>query len=188
MTESTKEAPAVAADTMAFEILVREHHRRLLAFAQSLVGDDAGAEDIVQDAFVTAYQKLPSFKLGSDFGAWLRSIIRFKALEWRRARRERQLDEAVLERLDHRHAMLDQAAQDGRDVKNDLFASLRTCLERLAELPRAAIEFFYFKNYSCAEIADHTGVSTVTVRKRLQRARMNLAQCIKESVGLNSSD
>ena len=188
MTDSTNVAPAVAAETMAFEILVREHHRRLLAFAQSLVSDDTGAEDIVQDAFFTAYQKLPSFKPGSDFGAWLRSIIRYKALEWRRTRRERQLDEAVLDKLEHRYTILDKAAQDGRNVKNDLLASLRTCLERLEEVPRAAVEFFYFKNSSCAEIADHAGVSTVAVRKRLQRARMNLAQCVEESVGRNSSD
>ena len=48
-------------DDRAFEILVREHHRRLLAYALAMVESRATAEDVVQDAFVTAYRKLRTF-------------------------------------------------------------------------------------------------------------------------------
>ena len=107
-TQDMKGTLVAEIESKSFEILVREHHRRLLTYAQSLIHDAVSAEDVVQEAFVTAYRKMDTFDAGRDFGVWVRGIIRFKALEWRRGRGEQPLDDAVLERLDQRQARLDR--------------------------------------------------------------------------------
>ncbi|MBN1669651.1 MAG: sigma-70 family RNA polymerase sigma factor [Kiritimatiellae bacterium] len=164
-----------AIDSKAFEILVRQYHRRMLAYALSLVGQAATAEDIVQEAFVTAYRKLDQFDASRDFGHWVRGIVRMKYLEWTRRRREYPLDEGTLEGLDREHAKWDRAAEDGRE---DVLAALRKCLAGLREVARHTVELFYLRSMTCAAIAAELGATEVGVKKRLQRGREALAACM----------
>ncbi len=53
-------------DHRAFEILVRQHHRRLLAYSSALTPDSGLAEDLVQEAFITAFRKLSAFDPSRD--------------------------------------------------------------------------------------------------------------------------
>ncbi|MBA3847602.1 MAG: sigma-70 family RNA polymerase sigma factor [Planctomycetes bacterium] len=159
----------------AFEILVREHHARLIVYAHALVRHRALAEDLVQDAFVIAYRRLPDYDPARDFAAWMRGIIRFKYLEWKRSRQEQPLDAEVLEGLETLHCAWDDA---DRDAGGDVLTALRQCMPRLADLMRRPLELFYFDAKSCAEIASELGASEEVVRKRLQRGREMLLACI----------
>lgn len=159
----------------AFEILVRDHHARLIAYAETVVRSRAVAEDLVQDAFITAYRRLDAYDPARDFAAWMRGIIRFKYLEWSRARCERPVDADVLHGLEALHAARDQA---DRDAGGDVLAALRQCLPRVAELVRRPLELFYFDEKSCAEIGAELGIAEDLVRKRLQRGRELLSACI----------
>lgn len=67
-----------AMDRRSFSILVREHHRGLLAYARALTGEDHTSRDIVQDAFVVAWRNLGTFDVTRDFGSWMRGIVRNK--------------------------------------------------------------------------------------------------------------
>ncbi len=165
-----------AIDSRSFEILVREYHRRVLAYALSLVRNKTIAEDLVQDAFVTAYRKLDTFDPSCSFGAWIRGITRNKYLEWRKARREVPLDEAALDALDATHLSWDEAAQEG---KPDVFTMVEDCLARLSELLHRTIHLYYFEGRSCRDIAKNLDSEEATVRQRLQRGREMLGTCIK---------
>ncbi len=90
-------------DAKAFEILVRLHHRRLLAYALSLTGREDVAEDLVQDAFLVAHRDLARFDATRDFGAWVRGIVRMKYLEWARRCRTQPVDGALLDSIEERH-------------------------------------------------------------------------------------
>ena len=136
----------------AFEILVRDHHRRILAYAQSLVSDSHLAEDLVQESFLTAYLNLDRFDSTRDFGAWVRGIVRMKYREMGRQRRELPLDEATLEAVESQYSQWDLIReQDGPDV----FDIVQSCLKMLPELLQKIVRSFYFDQMSCESIASH---------------------------------
>jgi len=163
-------------DSKAFEILVRLHHRRMRAYALSLVEQPEEADDLVQDGFVTAYQNLAKFDATRDFCAWLRGIIRMKYMERARVRRMTTLDHTILESLEQQHSTWDSAVEDGRA---DALVALRQCMLRLGAAARRIIELFYNEEQGCQAIAEYLGTNDVVVKKRLQRAREDLAQCIR---------
>ena len=164
-------------DNKAFEILVREHHRRLLAYAHSLVPSSV-AEDLVQDAFITAYKKLDSFDSSKSFGAWVRGIIRMKYLEWVRKQNEVSMDNELLDALEASHYEWDR----GESSPGNAFRTLRDCIGKLPDRFRELIDLFYMKEKSGRSISQEMNLSEATVRKSLERARKNLAKCISQNM------
>lgn len=165
-----------AIDAPAFEVLVRMHHRRLLAYALALTRRSDAAEDLVQDAFLVAHRDLGRFDPARDFAAWVRGIVRMKYLEWARRQRVQALDPAVLESVEAQHRAWDRAVEEGRE---DAIAAVRDCLRLLASHVGETVEMFYTDQRSCTEIAVRMGTTEVVIRKRLQRARESLAECIR---------
>ncbi len=160
----------------AFEILVREHHRRLLAYARALVDDGALAEDLVQDAFVSAYRNLDRFDQSRDFGAWMRGILRKKFLHHLERRKEQPLSPAALAALEQVHSDWDVSERNGQ---GDALTALQHCLGELGDLLRRCVDAFYREGRTVADIARDVGSSEEVVRKRLQRGREALAECVR---------
>src|SRR6185295_12678910 len=174
-TDATK-----ALEPKGFEALVREHHRRLLAYAIALTRRNDVAEDLAQDALLIAHRDLAKFDATRDFGAWVRGIIRMKYFEWTRSHRLEQMSEAQIAEIDAQHREWDQAADAGR---GDALAALRLCREELGDHVVATLDLFYADQRSCADIAARLKTTEVVVRKRLQRARDVLGDCLKKKLG-----
>jgi len=166
-------------DSKAFEILVRQHHRRLLAYAIAVTNNEDAARDIVQEAFLAAHQGLSSFDVTRDFGAWMRGIVRNKFREWaRRRHRYTALSDSVLESVDKEYHRMEQAAESSEEI----FLALRLCLKKLPELMGRAIDLFYMKRMCGEAVARELGTKEPAVRKRLQRAREQLAGCLTSAL------
>jgi RNA polymerase sigma factor (sigma-70 family) len=163
-------------DARDFESQVRLHHRRLLAYALALTRRLDASEDLVQDALLIAHRDLRKYDASRDFGAWLRGIVRMKYLEWTRSHRTEQLDSVVLDAIDHQHQAWDRAAASGREDAAD---AVRSCMQKLAPHLGETLDLFYRAEEPCTAIAGRLGISEVVVRKRLQRARESLAECIR---------
>ena len=161
-------------DNKLFEVLIREHHRSLLAYAQSLVKNNSTAEDLVQEALLTAYKKLDSFDSDASFPAWVRGIIRFKYLEFLRSSKEVPLQQDVLDSLEATHC-----EWDNPDTKTQVFSSLANCLAELPEALHSAVYLFYMKKLPGNKVAERLKSNEDTIRKRLQRARLQLGRCIR---------
>lgn len=172
-------SPAKADSDKAFEALVCQHHRRLMAYALSLVRREDDAKDIVQGAFVVAFTKLEEFDASRDFGAWVRGIIRLKYLEWTRSRKEVVVDNETLESIESQHVAWDEAVADGHA---DALEALGECVKKLADVAKQTVTLFYMEHQSCSVIASVCGVNEATVFKRLQRARDELADCVRNQV------
>jgi RNA polymerase sigma-70 factor (ECF subfamily) len=172
--------PAAAVDARAFEILVRLHHRRLLAYGLALTQRADAAEDLVQEALLVAHRDLSKFDPSRDFAAWVRGILRMKYLEWARRQRMQALDPSVLESVEAEHRAWDRAVEEGRE---DVIAAVRECLRLLGGHAGEAIQMFYGEKRPCTEIAVRMGTTEVVIRKRLQRARESLADCIRRRAG-----
>jgi RNA polymerase sigma-70 factor (ECF subfamily) len=162
-------------DSKAFEILIIEHHKRLLAYALSITRDGCMAEDIVQDALVVAFRKLDTFDTSRSFSAWVRGIIRNKHLEHLRKKRELLLDENELDSLEACHSAWDSSGKDDCEI----FHILSECVKKLPEILLLPIRMFYFVSMNGAEVADSLKCNEATVRKRLQRGRERLSSCIE---------
>src|SRR5919202_5829264 len=102
----------LAGESSAFAALVRRHRRAALAGALAVVGDPADADDVAQDAFVHAYDRLATCRDPSRFGAWLLAIVRRRALNQLRTVRRRRavpLDESLpADATHHAHRRLER--------------------------------------------------------------------------------
>lgn len=156
---------AATADTAAFEQLYRRHHRRVHGVIVRLVGQaGARAEDLTQEAFVRAWQALPSFRFESAVSTWLHRLAVNTALMELRSRRSRPWQEDDDEALESvstpdtaGHAVL------GRDLER-----------AVASLPpraRAVLVLHDVEGWKHEEIAGELGMAVGSSKAQLHRAR-----------------
>jgi len=131
-------------------------------------------DDVAQEAFVIAYEKLQTFERGTNFGAWVRTIARFLVARERRReeRRQRVLSEPILEFLFE----TDLAPSAGEGEARA--GALRACLADLPERSRRLVQQRYYENIPPAVIASQEGRTANDVRQALFRLRSALHTCI----------
>ncbi len=174
-----RQPPAGQVDPLAlFEILVRENADSLTAFLRAAVDDGAAADDLFQDTVLVAWRKVGEYDRARPFGAWLRGIARRLVLEhYRKSAREVTLsDERLLDHLDRRMAEVDRQPGDTLDEK---IAALKDCIDRLPPLYREPLEHHYRHDRTAEWIADRLATTKDAVQKQLQRARVQLAECLE---------
>ncbi len=169
-------------DREDFAELVRRHHRDLLVYARSLTREGSAARDIVQDAFVVAFEKVETFDRTRDFATWMRGIVRNKWREWLRRNKRYHLSEDQLEVIDGDIAEWQAAHAAGR---SSVFDALDVCLKRLPENLHEAIHAFYYEGKSGEEVSASLGLSPAAVRKRLERARRLLKKCVDDRLRID---
>lgn len=160
-----------------FEILVREHASMLSAYIRSLIGGGPSVDDLFQEAMMVAWRRLSEYDRTRPFGPWLRGIARNLALNHVRqlATRPKLTDPQVLAELDRRY---DRFTRPGESFTERL-ERMRECMQRLPALLREVVELGYAKGMLLAEIAEAVSASEEAVKKRVQRARAALAECIE---------
>jgi len=181
---------AQGGDLAAFNSLVLRFQDATYGLTLRMLGDPASAEDVTQDAFVRAWQRLDTFR-GGSFRSWLFTIAANRARDELRRRGRRptsSLDEA---RDDPDRADIDPA--DSGPSAHDLVeqAELRRALEAaLRTLPddwREVVVLADVQGLDYVEVAAVTGVPVGTVKSRLSRARGRLRDVIRESAELSAA-
>ena len=161
-------------DPRAFDELARGEERALYRHAARIVGPGADAEDVVQDAFLSAWRSIRSFE-GTSFRAWLFRIVTNRALDKVRSRKRRA--ELPLEPADDEEVTWAEPAAPGPELV-DLAASREALVvveEALATIPeeqRAALLLRDVEGFAYEEIAMMTSVEIGTVKSRIHRARV----------------
>jgi RNA polymerase sigma-70 factor, ECF subfamily len=152
-------------DEASLAALYDRYHLLAFSLALRVVHDRGRAEDVVQDAFLSVWRKAASYaEARGSVKTWLASIVRNRAIDLVRARRESDGDdEAVLLALrDPQPPVIEQvtAALD-RDT-------IRNAIEGLPLEQRQAIAMAYFEGLSHSEIAEATGTPLGTVKSRIR--------------------
>jgi RNA polymerase sigma factor (sigma-70 family) len=170
-----------------FEILVRENADSLTAFLRASIDDQAGADDLFQETMLVAWRRISDYDRTRPFGAWLRGIAKRLVLaHYRTVVREAPFaGEQVIDLLDRRMAQIDRQPGDTLDEK---IVALKDCIERLAPPYREPIELHYRQSRTTEWIAEHLATTKDAVQKRLQRARVQLAECLKRKAVLAPMD
>jgi RNA polymerase sigma-70 factor (ECF subfamily) len=161
-------------DGRAFEELARREERALYRHAARIVGPGPDAEDVVQDAFLSAWKSIRSFE-GTSFRAWLFRIVTNRALDRIRAQKRRA--ELPLEPAVDEEVSWAEPAAPGPDLAE--IASGREALliveEALKGVPdeqRAALLLRDVEGFAYEEIALMTNAEIGTVKSRIHRARV----------------
>jgi len=153
-------------DRAAFEQLYRRHRDRIYGLLWRLGGGDAAlAEDLLQEAFVRAWQKIDSFRGESRFGTWLHRLSANVALSDRRLRLRRVTREVALE------DGAERTVSGERDVRAPQQMDLERAIAGLPERARAVLVLYDIEGYSHAEIAELTGMAVGSSKAQLHRAR-----------------
>jgi RNA polymerase sigma-70 factor (ECF subfamily) len=173
--EPSDAALAAGGDRRAFERLYRAHVGRVYALCVRMAGDRALAEELTQDAFVRAWEKLSSFRGDSSFGTWIHRVTVNVVINRMQA-----------ERRDRKRAAT--GWDDEEDVVSTLPARPTTPGERMdlekaiAALPPGARRIFVLhdvEGYRHEEIADQLGITSGGSKAQLHRARLLLREALK---------
>ena len=158
-------------DAAAFEALYRRHSRRVYAVVWRLAGGQAArAEDLVQEAFIRAWQALPAFRFESAFSTWLHRLAVNTALMEMRGRaggEDRETDDAGA----GDRAQPDTAGQRMREQMD-----LERAVATLPERARAVLVLHDIEGWKHEEIAAELGMAVGSSKAQLHRARESAAQ------------
>lgn len=169
--------PDLTSAKAVFEILVREHAEMLEAYLRSVLGPTADMDDIFQETMLVAYRRLDDYDKKRPFGAWLRGIARVLILEHARKgmSRPRTRDPLILDGIDRRFETIEN--QPG-DTFSERTRPLLDCVEKLPEKMRLSIELVYIRGLSIAEASASLSTGVEAMKKRVQRSRLLLADCL----------
>lgn len=165
---------ARAGNRLAFEQLYRSHCDRIYALCWRMCGGDrALAEDMVQEAFVRAWNKLDLFRGDSKFGTWLHRLTVNVVLSDRRIRVKRVQREQEL------NADVERVLIGERDVRASLQVDLEAAIAGLPERARTVLVLYDIEGYQHNEIAEMTGMAVGSSKAQLHRARNLLKAALK---------
>ena len=158
----------------AYADLVDRHGQLAYRVALRLLGNHHDAEDVAQEALVTAWQQLPRFKANSRFTTWLYQIVTRKTLnQITRTRATKSLDLLG----DIPDTGVEPAQQTERDLTVD---AVTNAVAALPPPQRIAIVLRHFEGLSNAEIARITTSTITAVRSHLFRGRRTLSQTLEQ--------
>ena len=155
-------------DCDAFDLLVTRYLRRAFSLAYRLLSHREDAEDLVQEAFMTALQRIDSFEEGRPFGPWFFRILVNRGLNARKRRALRATD-VIPDGTATALCSPDRDAERG-----ELRDRLRAAMERLPERQRVIVQLFELEGFAGAEIAEILDIAEGTVRWHLHEARRAL--------------
>ena len=162
-------------ETALFEIIMRRYNQRLYRVARAILRNDGEAEDVMQDAYVRAYEHLDQFAGKAAFSTWLTRIAVHEALaRKRRMGRQEELD--ALQMNGDSMGILKSSAPSPEAETAQLQARqlLETAIDALPEAYRAVVVMREVEELSVAETAETLGVSEAVIKTRLHRAHAML--------------
>ncbi|MGH7571265.1 MAG: RNA polymerase sigma factor [Gemmatimonadota bacterium] len=172
-------------ETHRYSVLVERHQRRLYWSCLRLLGDADEAEDVVQEAFVSAYEHLRDYDPAYRFYTWLYRIARNRCLN---VIRRRKLWGLVTLSDPGRAPALPAIDRSDRSLEDgELTAALAACRSSLPADQREVFDLRHAEGFSYREIAAAAGIPEGTVMSRLARAREKMRSCL-ESKGVGLAD
>lgn len=158
-----------AGDKAAYEKLYDRYAPLVRAVCYDMTGNLADAQDLAQDVFMRAYEKLSHLREPARFGKWLVGIARLRCKEWRRQKLRSQ----------NKNVGLNNAQAAAPDSPDDSrIELLREMITTLPEKERLALHTFYLQGSSADNARRIMGLSRSGFYRVLERARKRLEQLL----------
>jgi len=179
---------ALARDDTAFRIIMERHNRRLYRIARGILRNDTEAEDVVQEAYVSAFTHLDGFRGDSSLATWLARITMNEALG--RLRRERlavDLDTFEAQRTEAQIIQFPQTVTSDDPertmAQREILQLVERATDNLPEIFRIVFITRVIEGMSVEETADLLGLRPETVKTRLHRARRLVREQLDKQIG-----
>jgi len=176
-------------DTALYELLMRRHNQRLYRIARAILRDDVEAEDVIQDAYVRAYQNLASFEGRAKFVTWLTRIAIHEALSRSRRRSKFQFFDSseqsqgeVMKSVISLDRSPEQEAYD-----RELSGVIEKAVLSLSEEHRLVFMLRDIEGMSTDETAQCLNLTQENVKVRLHRAHAKLRKQLYAAVGATTA-
>lgn len=171
-------AAAAAGDTGAFDALVRSQTPLMYRVALRILGNTADAEDVVQDAWISAWRALPRFRGQAEPSTWLYRVATNAALaQLRRRRRTVSLD---ADPSDGMIVVDDAVRPEDAALRDERTAQVHRAIAELDPSQRIPLVLREFEELSYEEVAAVLQISVPAVRSRVHRARTALLARLEE--------
>jgi RNA polymerase sigma-70 factor (ECF subfamily) len=171
-------------DTAAFASLVKRHKDLVFTIAMNVTRNREDAEEVAQDVFLKAFQKLAGFRKESSFPTWLYRIAYNESIS--RVRKNRiklmDLEEEVMENMVEEDVEDEVAGLDEHEQK----LVIGKILDKLQEIDRVLVTLFYLNNQPVNEICEVTGLGESNVKVRLHRVRKKIYMELQDILKLKS--
>lgn len=163
---------AQVGDRDAFGQLFERYRPGIVALAMRRVRNADEAEELAQDVFIQAMQKIEQLRVPEAFGGWLRRIVHRMAINrMTRTRKAVPCDPETLEATCLAEGTPDQDAQDREQA-----AAVRESIDRLGEMDQETLKAFYLRGQSLIEMSVEFDAPVGTIKRRLHVARKRLAK------------
>ena len=159
-----------------FEVLARDHADHLLVFLRAVVRDRSMVDDVFQETMMVAWRRLADFDRTRSFGAWLRGIGSRVAMDFAGRRRMIIADPTMLQEIEEHSVAFDG---DHAQAFQTRMGTLDDCIERLPTDYSQMIQMVYRAELPLRTIAVNLALTEEAVKKRIQRARALLGECLQ---------
>jgi RNA polymerase sigma-70 factor (ECF subfamily) len=183
-------ALARAGEAGVFRTIMQRHNRRLYRVARGVIGDDAEAEDVVQETYLKAFQSLAAFRGESSLSTWLTRIAINEALGRKRKRRP-MIDLSNLDLIDEQgetRVLIFPGVRAGANPEADANRAevrrlLESAIDDLPESFRIVFVMREIEQMSVEETASQLNILSETVKTRLHRAKRLLREALQARLG-----
>ena len=161
----------------AYAELVNRHSLLAYRVALRILGHHQDAEDVAQDALVTAWQQLPHFRGESTFSTWLYRIVTRRALNRINRDRRHLPADAIVEDAE---VADDSTRTDIAFERNETVDAVTQAIQELPPVQRVVVVLHHLEGLSYADVATITASSVPAVRSQLYRARRALGSALAD--------
>jgi len=169
---------AIKGDSNAYHALVVEYSHELFRLAYRITGNAAHADDIVQDAFIKAFNKLSQFKANASFRTWIHRITVNTAMDYLRRNSTRVKYETQDDSWDQRSQLTDPCKQI------DLQQQTLEALQQLTQVERSALTLRHYEGHSIQEICEILQLNTNACKNTIFRAVRKMRSALKPMVSV----
>ncbi len=141
-----------------------------------IVNNSDEAEDVMQESFLTAFDRLDTFREEVSFGAWLKKIVVNKSLD---AIKKRKLSFELIEDVEQ-HLSSDKESEDLTGDEKKQAECVKNAIFKLKDGYRIVLSLYLLEGYDHDEIAEILNITASTSRSQLARAKVRLIKLLKE--------
>ncbi len=159
-------------DRDAYFLLYKQYSRSMFNVGYRIVGDEAEAEDVLQEAFISAFRNLSRYRGDATFGAWLKRIVVNKAIN--------AVNKRKMERFPDDHQI--DIVQEEADDRVDFPFTVEKVKHAIAQLPdgyRMVLSLYLLEGYDHGEIAEILGISESTSKSQFNRSKKKLKEILE---------
>ena len=163
----------IAGDPKSQFQLYKLYFRSMYNTCLRILRDEAEAEDVMQEAFLSAFEKIGSYEGKVSFGSWLKRIVINRSLD---VLRKKKMD--LVELSEHNGSVVIED-QKNEELENYKVEKVKKAMKSLPDGYRLVISLYLFEGYDHDEIANILGITSSTSRSQYTRAKQKLVQLMK---------